>query len=111
VPPTPLSTEKINQTLADIEDVMRYRLRMQELIPHEMRKYRIADGRVFFTVPHLFEVSLCVKGAKQDDGWFFVDVEFLFTVGGDVTGMQGRLLTRFNVRDATSLFFYLHRLP
>lgn len=68
---------------------MRYRLRMHELIPHEMRNYRISDGRVFFTVPKLFEVSLCVKGAKQDDGWFLVDVEFLFTVGGDVTGMQG----------------------
>lgn len=68
---------------------MRYRLRMHELIPCEMCSYRIADGRVFFTAPKLFEVSLCIKGAKQDDGWFFVDVDFLFTVGGDVTGMQG----------------------
>ena len=69
---------------------MRYRLRMQELIPHEMSRYRIREGRVFFTVAKLFEVSLCLKGAKPDDGWFFVDVEFLFTVGGDVTGMQGQ---------------------
>ncbi len=48
-----------------------------------------ADGRVRFFAPRLFEASLCLLGAIQDDGWFFVDVEFLFTVGGDSTGMQG----------------------
>lgn len=57
----------------------------------------IADGRSFFTAPHLFEASLCVRGAKKDDGWFFVDVEFLFTIGGDVTSMQGRLLLGSNI--------------
>lgn len=90
VPPTPLNSEEITRTLANIEDVMRYRLRMHELIPCEMCAYRIADGRVFFTAPKLFEVSLCLNGAKQEDGWFFVDVDFLFVVGGDVTGMQGK---------------------
>lgn len=70
---------------------MRYRLRMHELIPREMCNYRIQDGRVFFVAPRLFEVSVCIKGASKDDGWFFVDVEFLFNVGGDVTGMQGTL--------------------
>ncbi|KAI0344782.1 MED14-domain-containing protein [Trametopsis cervina] len=88
IPPEPLSSDKIADTLSAIEDVMRYRLRMHELIPCEMDNYRIADGRVYFTAPKLFEVSLCVKGAKSDDGWFFVDVDFLFTVGGDATGMQ-----------------------
>lgn len=68
---------------------MRFRLRMHELIPREMSQYRIADGRVHFTAPGLFEASLCVKGAKKNDGWFFADVEFLFQVGGDDTGMQG----------------------
>lgn len=68
---------------------MRFRLRMHEIIPREMANYRILDGRVSFIAPHLFEVSLCVKGAKKDDGWFCADVEFLFSVGGDPTGMQG----------------------
>ena len=68
---------------------MRYRLRMHELIPREMSHYRIADGRAHFLAPKLFEASVCLNGAKREDGWFFVDVEFLFTVGGDVTGMQG----------------------
>jgi mediator of RNA polymerase II transcription subunit 14 len=52
----------------------------------------VAGGRVFFTVPNLFETSLCLRGAQKDDGWFFVHVEFLITVGGDRTGMQGKLL-------------------
>ena len=48
-----------------------------------------ADGRVYFTVPKLFEVSLCVRGAEKDAGWFFVNVEFLLNVGGDPTSVQG----------------------
>jgi mediator of RNA polymerase II transcription subunit 14 len=50
---------------------------------------RTVDGRAWFTVPNLFETSICLRGGNQDDGWFFVHVEFLFTVGGDRTGMQG----------------------
>lgn len=49
-----------------------------------------ADGRIYFTVPKLFEASLCLRGAEKDEGWFFVNVEFLITIGGDLTGMQGR---------------------
>ena len=75
--------------MAAIEDVMRYRLRMHELVPREMARYHIADGRVYFVASNLFETSVCLKGAKTEDGWFFSHVEFLFQVGGDVTGMQG----------------------
>lgn len=50
-----------------------------------------ADGRVFFTVSRLFEASICLRGGQKDDGWFFVQVEFLFNVGGDRTAMQGIL--------------------
>lgn len=88
VPPIPLSDEEVARTLADVEDSIRFRLRMTEIIPREMSKYRISDGRVCFLAPKLFEASLCVRGAQKDDGWFFVNVEFLFTVGGDRTGVQ-----------------------
>lgn len=47
------------------------------------------NGRVHFTVPDLFETSLSLTGAGKEDGWFFVHVEFLHTVGGDLTGVQG----------------------
>ena len=46
---------------------------------------------MYFTVPELFEVSLCVRGAEQDAGWFVVNVEFLLNVGGDPTSVQGPL--------------------
>jgi hypothetical protein len=40
-------------------------------------------------VPHLFETSLCLRGTASDDGWFFVHVEFLIEVGGDIATLQG----------------------
>lgn len=51
-----------------------------------------ADGRVYFTVPNLFETSLCLRGAAPDDGWFFVNVEFLIEVGGDLATLQGMFM-------------------
>ncbi|KAK1225258.1 mediator complex subunit [Marasmius sp. AFHP31] len=86
--PTPLTDAQVIKTLNDIQDAIRYRLRLREIIPIEMSRYRIADGRVFFTAPNLFETSLCLSGAQQHDGWFFVDVEFLLNIGGDMTGTQ-----------------------
>jgi len=52
------------------------------------------DGRVHFTVPRLFKASLCLRGrAKaEQSGWFFVDVEFLINVAGDLTGIEGTFL-------------------
>ncbi|KAF8637952.1 hypothetical protein AX16_010585 [Volvariella volvacea WC 439] len=88
IPPTPLTDDEIDKILSDMEDVIRYRLRMAEIIPVEMSSHRIADGRVYFTVPNLFETSICLRGAEPQEGWFFVHVEFLFNVGGDLTGLQ-----------------------
>ncbi|KAJ3571005.1 hypothetical protein NP233_g4045 [Leucocoprinus birnbaumii] len=81
VPQTPLTDAEVRKTLSDIEEAIRYRLRMSEIIPVEMVQYRIADGRVYFTVPNVFETSLCLSGVGPDDGWFFVNVEFLIEVG------------------------------
>ncbi|KNZ77769.1 Mediator of RNA polymerase II transcription subunit 14 [Termitomyces sp. J132] len=89
IPVTPLTDSQVTQTLRDMEDVIRYRLRVSEVVPVEMSQYRIADGRVYFTVPKLFEVSLCLRGAQQDDGWFFVHVMFLINIRGGLTGLQG----------------------
>ena len=56
-------------------------------------------GRVWFTAPNLFEASLFLGGAQPKDAWFFDNVTFLFTVGGDQTGMQGTFLTLFSRAD------------
>ncbi|TFY81803.1 hypothetical protein EWM64_g2210 [Hericium alpestre] len=117
IPPTPLTDDEVAKTLFDIEALIRYRLRMNEPIPIEMSQYRISDGRAFFTVPKLFEASLCLRGGNKDDGWFFVHVEFLFNVGGDLTGMQefprkpAGILKRFVTEEADSRLAYYLPLP
>ncbi|KAF5351922.1 hypothetical protein D9756_007453 [Leucocoprinus leucothites] len=88
IPQTPLTDAEVRKTLSGIEEAIRFRLRMSEIVPVEMAQYRIADGRVYFTVPNLFETSLCLSGVGPDDGWFFVNVEFLIEVGGDVATLQ-----------------------
>jgi mediator of RNA polymerase II transcription subunit 14 len=91
-----------------MEEVMRYRLRISEFVPIEMARHRIGmiypvdvsgphlklqteGGRVYFTIPKLFETSICLRGAEKPDGWFFVHVEFLISIGGDLTSLQGLL--------------------
>ncbi|KAN0107393.1 Mediator complex subunit MED14 domain containing protein [Russula decolorans] len=88
ISPPRLTDHQVSKILSDLEIFTRFRLWMVEIVPIEMSKYRIFDGRAWFTVPNLFETSVCLRGGNQDDGWFFVHVEFLFTVGGDRTGMQ-----------------------
>lgn len=88
IPSTPLTDAEVASTLSDMEDAIRYRLRMSEIIPVEMSQHRIANGLVHFSVPKLFETAICLIGAEKNDGWFFVSVKFLITVGGDLTGMQ-----------------------
>lgn len=89
VPPTPFSNDQVAKTMSDFEDLIRYRLRMDEIVPPEMSAYRVADGRVHFHVPNLFDAAVCLRGARPDDGWFFVGVEFHLAVAGDVTATQG----------------------
>ncbi|KAF8621558.1 hypothetical protein AX15_007725 [Amanita polypyramis BW_CC] len=88
IPPPPLSDSEVSKTLADMEEVMRYRLRISEIVPVEMAQHCIDDGRVYFTVPKLFEASVCLRGAEKHDGWFFVHVEFLINIGGGLTSLQ-----------------------
>ncbi|ESK91030.1 hypothetical protein Moror_16335 [Moniliophthora roreri MCA 2997] len=88
IPPTPLTDAQVLKTLRDIQDVIRYRLRLREIIPIEMSRHRIADGCVYFTAPKLFEVSIRLTGAQPHDRWLFVHVDFLLNIGGDMTGTQ-----------------------
>ncbi|KAI9510089.1 mediator complex subunit MED14-domain-containing protein [Russula earlei] len=88
IPPPRLTDQQVSKILTNLETLTRFRLRMVEIVPIEMSNYRIFDGRAWFLVPNMFETSICLRGGNQDDGWFFVHVEFLFTVGGDRTGMQ-----------------------
>ena len=108
ITPARLSDEDVRKSLTIMEEHIRYRLRIQEVIPTEMSQFRIGmlvqvgkvfnsrlklseDGRVIFNVPNLFETSISLRGTQKDDGWFFVHVEFLHGVSGDVSEVQGML--------------------
>ncbi|KAH7915167.1 mediator complex subunit MED14-domain-containing protein [Hygrophoropsis aurantiaca] len=117
IPIPPLTDAEVAKTLTDIEDAIRYRLRMYEIIPVEMSQHYIANGRVHFTVPKLFKASVCLRGTEKDDGWFFVGVRFLITVGGDVTGTHEfppeptGMLKRHMADEADSRMAYYLPLP
>jgi len=114
VPPIPLTDEEVNKTFIDMEEAIRHRLRLSEIIPVEMSDYRIGEagrnsihlnstqihfisenGRVHFTVRNLFQTSVSVRGSTRDDTWFMVDVEFLINIGGDLTGLQGHSVPHY----------------
>jgi mediator of RNA polymerase II transcription subunit 14 len=44
IPPTPLTDAEVAQTLFDMEETIRYRLRLKEIIPVEMSRYRIGKS-------------------------------------------------------------------
>ncbi|KZT40826.1 MED14-domain-containing protein [Sistotremastrum suecicum HHB10207 ss-3] len=88
IPEPPLTDAEIEATLRELEHLAHYRLCTSEIVPVEMSSYKISRGRVVFTCSKLFEVSICLRGALPDDGWFFVNVEFLINVAGDVTASQ-----------------------
>ncbi|KIM23398.1 hypothetical protein M408DRAFT_27956 [Serendipita vermifera MAFF 305830] len=78
VPRPKMSDKEVANVFGQVEDLMRMRLLCKDVVPVEMRKWRIEGGRTFFTVPKRFETSLIMTGAQKDDVWAFVHVEFLF---------------------------------
>ncbi|KAF5388784.1 hypothetical protein D9757_005677 [Collybiopsis confluens] len=88
IPPTPLTDAEVIKTLVGIQDAIQFRLRLNEIMPVEMTRHRIADGRAYFIIPKLFECSLTLKGAQPQDPWSLLHVEFLINIGGDVSSTQ-----------------------
>ena len=43
IPPTPLTDAEVIKTLSDMEETIRYRLRMTEIFPVEMSQYHIGE--------------------------------------------------------------------
>jgi len=44
IPASPLTDAEVTQTLFDMEETIRYRLRLQEIIPVEMSRYHICKS-------------------------------------------------------------------
>lgn len=52
IPPPPLTDAEVAKTLFDMEETLRYRLRMSEIVPVEMSQYHIGKD-------NLYSVILC----------------------------------------------------
>ncbi|KZO90741.1 MED14-domain-containing protein [Calocera viscosa TUFC12733] len=77
LPPARVTPSAAIHTLQSMNSVLRLRLRTSEIVPIEMSSYRVADGRVYFTVPSLFAAAFVTGGAERNQGWYLLDVEFL----------------------------------
>jgi mediator of RNA polymerase II transcription subunit 14 len=85
-----LSKRQVWEVFKQVEDIMRMRLLCRDVVPVEMSRWRIDNGRVWFRVEKRFETSLIMTGAQADDIWAFVHVEFLFGVPeGERKGSRG----------------------
>lgn len=92
----PLTDTEVVDTLHDVDNVLRWRLVIGlDHVPLAMRRvpWRVADGRVVFTVPGLWEAAFTYGGAADDPDeddpdarahetaeWFLLRVKFLFRV-------------------------------
>ncbi|GAA6003091.1 hypothetical protein JCM10207_001982 [Rhodosporidiobolus poonsookiae] len=80
-----LEDAEVLETLREVDDVLRWRIVMgEEHLPPALQAaaYRIADGRVTFTLPGLWEASFTYGGDNtQDDAeWYLLGIRFLFRV-------------------------------
>ncbi|XP_050393117.1 mediator of RNA polymerase II transcription subunit 14 [Patella vulgata] len=100
VPPDPITPQEKKDTLHRLNQVIQYRLVSSEL-PPQMRKLRIEQGRVKFTVEHEFEVTLTLMGDSSTIPWRLLDIDIL--VEDHETGDGKSLVHSLQVN-------YIHRL-
>ncbi|KAJ2784546.1 mediator complex subunit [Coemansia interrupta] len=81
VPPPKLTKRQIRETLNAVDGIIRGRILRGEPIPQAMRQYRIANGKIVFTVPKEFEATLTLLQHEQDIPWHIIGVRVL--VSGD----------------------------
>lgn len=89
-PPEPISDEEIRMVLPDLNRIIKYRLSVTPF-PRRFTKivvgkifawifylnFYIEHGRVVFTVPHEFKVTLTLLSEALDYPWSIIDIEFL----------------------------------
>lgn len=100
IPPDPITAIEKKNTLMRLSQVIEYRLATTTL-PMQMRKNKIENGRVKFTVDHEFEASLTLMGDGPTVPWSLLDINIL--VEDKETGDGKNLVHPFQVR-------YIHEL-
>ncbi|KAK4054165.1 mediator complex subunit [Microbotryomycetes sp. JL201] len=80
--PEKLNDQDVLDTLAQVDDVLRWRLACVESLPIQMRRYRIHDGRATFRVNNLWEADFTYGGdsGSETGQWYLLSLKFLFRV-------------------------------
>ncbi|KAF8305241.1 MED14-domain-containing protein [Clavulina sp. PMI_390] len=80
----PMSADAVKATLRRLNEVLRLRLRLWEIVPLEWSDYTVDDGRVVFTVDGLFTATFSLTGSEQNDTWYIIDLQFMHGIGGSL---------------------------
>ncbi|KAL7409275.1 mediator complex subunit MED14-domain-containing protein [Mrakia frigida] len=123
LPPSPLTDRSILRALLDLNNVIAYRLKVKEVVPVQMRNYRIADGRAYFSCPGLFEASLSLTGAQKVEefdseevkkekvqsgklggNWYLVEMAFSFNMAESEDGPDEELRKEFPTKPPRATF-------
>ena len=79
LPKKPLGPKKALETLQNLNIALKSRLVLYEDLPPYLNDYRIANGRVTFTIPDVFEVDLAIVDEDPKSQFWFQDARILFT--------------------------------
>ena len=127
MPVDPISSKEKRLILLRLNQVIEHRLinASSNALPLQMRNLTIENGRVTFTVPHEFEVSLTVMGDGPNIPWRLLKVNVLvedketgegkalihsMQVGYVERLCQARLLEHANAKPLHDLYQTLHSL-
>jgi hypothetical protein len=71
MPSASVSATKALATLKSLNTLLHLRLTLHEVIPLPLTNYTISDGRVTFTVPNEWQLSITIT--DEFSQWWFVD--------------------------------------
>ncbi|KAJ1731186.1 mediator complex subunit [Coemansia biformis] len=99
VPPPKLTRAQIRTTLHAIDGIICSRILRGEAIPSAMRRYKIADGRIAFTVPGEFEATLTLLQYGSEIPWHIVGVKILVAGAAVLPGEQQVTVNTWKIID------------
>ena len=79
LPPEPLSSPRLLDTLRKINTLLSIRLNLYEVIPRAFKIFSIASGRATFHVREEFEVDLSIADEDPSSQLYFIDFRFIFS--------------------------------
>ncbi|CAO3671138.1 unnamed protein product [Rhizopus stolonifer] len=77
IPPTPLTDKEVLKVFEDMNDTIRVRMLTEEVLPSPMKKYRIENGRIYFSMDNEFEIALTLMGQSHARKWWIVSLDIL----------------------------------